>query len=48
MVAMPVIPALARWRQEDCEFEVSLIYIVRTCLKKTNQNEKCLILKYLS
>jgi hypothetical protein len=31
---MSVIPALRRWRQEDCEFEACLGYIATTYLKK--------------
>lgn len=32
---MPLILALARHRQEDlCEYETSLVYIVRSCLSK--------------
>jgi hypothetical protein len=33
---MPVIPALRRLRQENLEFEVSMKYMVRPCLKKKN------------
>jgi hypothetical protein len=29
----PVIPALGKLRQEDLEFETSLSYMVRPCLK---------------
>jgi hypothetical protein len=31
---MYVIPALGRWRQEECEFKSSLCYTGRSCLKK--------------
>jgi hypothetical protein len=34
MVAMPVILALRRLKQEDCKFKVSLGYIVRPYLSK--------------
>jgi hypothetical protein len=30
----PVISALRRLKQEDCEFDVSLNYIVRPCSQK--------------
>jgi hypothetical protein len=35
---MPIIPALRRPRQEDHEFEASLCYIARPCLK-TNKKQ---------
>jgi hypothetical protein len=34
------IPALQRLRQEDPKFKVSLVYIVRPCLKKKQTNVK--------
>jgi hypothetical protein len=39
MVQMPVIPALRRLRQEECEFQVSLGYMVRPCLKEKKKIE---------
>jgi hypothetical protein len=35
-----VILTPKRWRQEDCEFEVSLGYRIRSCLKKTNKQKQ--------
>jgi hypothetical protein len=40
VVCTPVTVGLRRLRQEDGEFEVSMGYLVRTCLKKTRQNKK--------
>jgi hypothetical protein len=37
---MPVSPALRRWQQENGEFEASLKYRVRLCLKKSKQQRK--------
>jgi hypothetical protein len=34
---MPVISALQRFREEDCEFQASLGYIVRCYLKNRNK-----------
>jgi hypothetical protein len=35
-----VIPKLGRWRQEDCELEASLGYIVRAYLKRKKSIRK--------
>jgi hypothetical protein len=37
---MPIIPTLGRLGQEDCDFEASLSYTVRLCLKKSKQNKQ--------
>jgi hypothetical protein len=29
-----VVPALGKWKQEDCEFKASLDYLEPPCLKK--------------
>jgi hypothetical protein len=52
----PVVPALRRLRQENCEFQASLDYIVKPCLKKNKTNKtkkkgkkgKCFSDSYLS
>jgi hypothetical protein len=36
---MPVIPALCRPRQEDHEYQASLIYIARPCVKKPKRKQ---------
>jgi hypothetical protein len=45
---MTVILALRRPRQEDHEFEASLIYIVRTVSEKTNKQDWARRLKLLT
>jgi hypothetical protein len=37
---MSIIPTLRRLRQEDCEFEARLEYIMRSFLKKQNKRKK--------
>jgi hypothetical protein len=37
---MPVIPALRRLRKEDHEFQASLLYLVRSCLKNKRKENK--------
>jgi hypothetical protein len=39
-MAHTVIPALGKLRQEDYEFEASLVYIVKLCLKKKKRKKK--------
>jgi hypothetical protein len=39
-VCAPIIPALGRLRQKDHEFDGSLAYIVRPCLKN-KELERC-------
>jgi hypothetical protein len=36
---VPVIPTIRRLKQEDNEFETSLDYTVRPCLKKKKKKE---------
>jgi hypothetical protein len=46
---MPVIPALERLRQEDCEFKANLDYIVRPYLNTSlHQKKKKRVSKGLS
>jgi hypothetical protein len=35
---MPAMPALGRLKQEDYQFQTSLGYKARLCLKQTNKN----------
>jgi hypothetical protein len=36
----PVIPAPERYRQKNHEFQASLHYIVKTCLKRAKQQNQ--------
>lgn len=38
---MPIIPVLKRERPEDCEFKVSLDYIVRCLIKYSSPGFEC-------
>jgi hypothetical protein len=40
MVVPPIIPALWRQGQEDQKLQVSLDYIIRTCLKKKKKKNR--------
>jgi hypothetical protein len=37
---MPITPALRRLRQEDHEFNISLGFMARPCLKKNQPNKQ--------
>jgi hypothetical protein len=37
---MPIIPALRKLRQEDCELKASLVYMTRPCLKRRRRKKK--------
>lgn len=45
VVVQPPVPALGRLRQEDCQFNVGLSYVVNSCLQrgreKVNQVMGC-------
>jgi hypothetical protein len=40
MVVHGCNPVLGRLKQEDCELETNLAYVVRPCLKKQKQTNK--------
>jgi hypothetical protein len=37
---MPIIPALGRPRQEDCEFQANLSYMARPCQEREKKRKK--------
>jgi hypothetical protein len=36
---MPVVPAVGRLRQKDCEFKARLGYLVKPCLQKKKERK---------